>query len=81
MVMLVKRTEEMKKVLGKIGVKDRNTEGQMEVDFAKRMEMAAVNTYFQKSEEHRVTYKSGGKCTQVDYVHRSGAKEECSKAA
>ena len=40
----------------------------MVVEFAKRMEMAVVNTYFKKKEEHRVTYKSGGKCTQVDYI-------------
>ncbi|KAK3570786.1 hypothetical protein QTP86_025427 [Hemibagrus guttatus] len=37
----------------------------MVVDFAKRMDMAMVNTYFQKREEHRVTYKSGGRSTQV----------------
>ncbi|KAI5107981.1 hypothetical protein C0J45_1575 [Silurus meridionalis] len=30
--------------------------------------MAVVNTYFKKKEHHRVTYKSGGRCTQVDYV-------------
>ncbi|KAK3568499.1 hypothetical protein QTP86_008605 [Hemibagrus guttatus] len=46
-------------VMGKIGVKERNLEGQMVVDFAKRMDMGVVNTYFQKREEHRVTYKSG----------------------
>eukprot|EP00064_Thunnus_orientalis_P016389 superscaffoldBa00003239_g16454 len=32
------------------------------------MEKAVMNTYFKKREEHRVTYKSGGRCTQVDYV-------------
>ncbi|KAK3545522.1 hypothetical protein QTP70_007766 [Hemibagrus guttatus] len=47
-------------VMGKFGVKERNLEGQMVVDFAKRMDMAVVNTYFQKRVEHRVTYKSGG---------------------
>ncbi|KAK3524670.1 hypothetical protein QTP86_000540 [Hemibagrus guttatus] len=47
-------------VMGKFGVKERNLEGQMVVDVAKRMDMAVVNTYFQKREEHRVTYKSGG---------------------
>ncbi|KAK3522745.1 hypothetical protein QTP86_032028, partial [Hemibagrus guttatus] len=52
-------------VMGKFGVKERNLEGQMVVDFAKRMDMAVVNTYFQKREEHRVTYKSGGRRTQV----------------
>ncbi|MFY0383419.1 RNA-directed DNA polymerase, partial [Bacillus sp. YIM B13582] len=54
--------------MGRYGFKERNVEGQMVVDFAKRMEMAVVNTYFKKKEDHRVTYKSGGRCTQVDYV-------------
>ncbi|KAK3560854.1 hypothetical protein QTP86_022604 [Hemibagrus guttatus] len=52
-------------VMGKFGVNERNLEGQMVVDFAKRMDMAVVNTYFKKREEHRVTYKSGGGKTQV----------------
>ncbi|KAI5092204.1 hypothetical protein C0J45_17835 [Silurus meridionalis] len=55
-------------VMGRYGFKERNVEGQMVEDFAKRMEMAVVNTYFKKKEDHRVTYKSGGRCTQVDYV-------------
>ena len=54
--------------MGRYGLNKRNVEGQMVVEFAKRMEMAVVNTYFKKKEEHRVTYKSGGKCTQVDYI-------------
>ncbi|XP_051789178.1 uncharacterized protein LOC127529475 [Erpetoichthys calabaricus] len=55
-------------VMGRYGVKERNEEGQGIVDFAKRMDMAVVNMYFKKREEHRVTYKSGGRCTQVDYI-------------
>ncbi|KAK3512251.1 hypothetical protein QTP70_002289 [Hemibagrus guttatus] len=51
-------------VMGKFGVKERNLEGPMVVDFSKRMDMAVVNTYFQKRKEHRVTYKSGGRRTQ-----------------
>ncbi|KAK3525653.1 hypothetical protein QTP70_002564 [Hemibagrus guttatus] len=64
-------------VMGKFGVKERNLEGQMVVDFAKRMDMAVVNTYFQKREKHRVTYKSGGRSTQVDYIlcRRGNLKE------
>ncbi|KAK3510549.1 hypothetical protein QTP70_009883 [Hemibagrus guttatus] len=64
-------------VMGKFGVKERNLEGQMVVDFAKRMNMGVVNTYFQKREEHRVTYKSGGRSTQVDYIlcRRGNLKE------
>ena len=46
----------------------RYAEGQMVVDFTKMMEMATVNTFFQKRQEHRVTYKSGGRSTQVDYI-------------
>ncbi|KAK3517257.1 hypothetical protein QTP70_001616, partial [Hemibagrus guttatus] len=65
------------KVMGKFGVKEKNLERQMVVDFAKRMDMAVVNTYFQKREEHRVTYKSGGMRTQVDYIlcRRGNLKE------
>lgn len=33
------------------------------MDFAKRMEMAAVNTYSKKREEQRGTSKSGGRGT------------------
>ncbi|KAK3540301.1 hypothetical protein QTP70_029602 [Hemibagrus guttatus] len=64
-------------VMGKFGVKERDLEGQMVVDFAKRMDMTVVNTYFQKREEHRVTYKSGGRRTQVDYIlcRRGNLKE------
>ncbi|KAK3541900.1 hypothetical protein QTP86_008111 [Hemibagrus guttatus] len=64
-------------VMGKFGVKERNLERQMVVDFAKRIDMGVVNTYFQKREEHRVTYKSGGRRTQVDYIlcRRGNLKE------
>ncbi|MCJ8744976.1 hypothetical protein PDJAM_G00124910 [Pangasius djambal] len=66
-------------VMGKFGVKERTLEGQMVVDFAKRMDMAVVNIYFQKREEHRVTYKSGGRSTQVDYILcRRGSLKEIS---
>ncbi|KAK3568343.1 hypothetical protein QTP86_004953 [Hemibagrus guttatus] len=57
-------------VMGKFGVKERNLEGQMVVDFAKKMDMAVVNTYFQKREAHRVTYKSGDIDTARFRMHR-----------
>ncbi|XP_065658437.1 craniofacial development protein 2-like [Hydra vulgaris] len=52
------------KVIGRYGVKERNTEGQMVVDFAKRIKMAVFNTYFKKKE-------------QVDYIlcRRKNLKE------
>ncbi|KAK3539566.1 hypothetical protein QTP70_010279 [Hemibagrus guttatus] len=68
-------------VMGKFGVKERNLEGQMVVDFAKRMDMGVVNTYFQKREEHRVTYKSGGRRTQIEMEKKTKwwklKKEDC----
>ncbi|KAK3566088.1 hypothetical protein QTP86_025536 [Hemibagrus guttatus] len=53
-------------VMGKVGVKERKLEGQILVDFAKRMDMA----YFQKRKEHRVTYKSGDLEKVYDRVPR-----------
>ena len=50
-------------LIGRYGDKARNAEGQMVVDFATRMEMVVVNTYFRKREEHIVTYTSGGRST------------------
>ena len=55
-------------VMGKYGVGERNAEGQMIVDCAKQMEMALVNSYFKKREEHKITYKSGGRSTQIDFI-------------
>ena len=54
------------------GARIRNKERLMVVDFGKRMDLAIVNTYFKKKDEHRVTCKSGGKSTQVDYVMCQG---------
>ena len=67
------------KIMGRYGAETRNKEGSMVVNFAKRLDLAIVNTYFKKKDEHRVTYKSGGKSTQVDYVmcRRRNLKEMC----
>ena len=56
-----------------------NKEGSMVVDFGKTMDLAIVNTYFKKKDEHRVTYKSGGKSNQVNYVicRRRNLKKMC----
>ena len=57
----------------------RNKKRSMAVDFAKRMNLAVVNTYFKKKDKHRVTYKSGEKNTQVEYVmcRRRNLKKMC----
>ena len=45
----------------------------------KIVNLAIVNNYFKKKDEHRVTYKSGGKSNQVDYVmcRKRNLKEMC----
>ena len=48
-------------IMGRYGAGTRNKEGSMVVDFGKRMDLAIVNTYFKKKDEHRVTHKIGGK--------------------
>ena len=70
---------EDEEIMGRYGAGTRNKEGSMVVDFGKRMDLVIVNTYFKKKDEHRVTYKSGGKSTQVDYVmcRRRNLKEMC----
>ena len=55
-------------VMGRSGDKEKKLEGHMLLDLAKTTKIAAVITYFQKREEHRVTYKSGGWSVQVDYI-------------
>ena len=47
--------------MGRYGAGTRNREGSMVLDFAKRMNLAIVNTYFKKEDEHKVIYKSGEK--------------------
>ena len=66
-------------IMGRYGAGTRNKEGSMVVDSGNRMDLAIVNTYFKKKDEHRVTYKSEGKSTQVDYVicRRRNLKKMC----
>ena len=51
-----------KEVMGRYGGKERNVEGQMVVDFAKRMEMAESDEYIFKREggTHRWTISYAG---------------------
>ena len=65
-------------IMGRYSAGTKNKKGSMVVYFAKRMNLAIVNTYFKK-DEHRVTYKSGRKNTQVDYVmcRRRDQKKMC----
>ena len=54
--------------MGRHGLGKRNNEGQAVVNFAKRRELAITNTYFKKKPAYRVTYSSGRRSSQVDYI-------------
>ena len=56
----------------------RNEEGWIIANFAKRMDLAVVNTYFKKKDKHRFMYQIDRKSTQVDYVMcRRDLKKMC----
>ncbi|GKC24387.1 retrovirus-related pol polyprotein LINE-1 [Tanacetum coccineum] len=46
----------------------RNEEGRAILDFATAHDLAAVNSYFKKRDRHLITFQSGGRCTQIDYL-------------
>ena len=66
-------------IMGRYGAETRNKERSMVVDFGEKIDLAIANTYFKKKDEHRETYKSGEKSTQVDYMmcRRRNLKEIC----
>ncbi|XP_037801968.1 uncharacterized protein LOC119596713 [Penaeus monodon] len=74
--MLARKTVEMR-VLGNYGYRARNEEGQAIVDFAYHTDMTVINTFYSKRESHKITYTSGGRRTQIDYIlcHRVHLKE------
>ena len=55
-------------VHGGKGYGQRNREGERILECAESLNMALVNTFYEKSKEHLITYKSGGHATQIDYV-------------
>ena len=47
---------------------DRNEEGEDVLRFAEAYNLGIVNTFFQKQEEHLITYKSRNRRTTIDYI-------------
>ena len=56
------------RIHGGYGYDERNAEGERIVDFAVSSDMVLTNTFFTKRREHLVTYKSGGRSSQIDYL-------------
>ncbi|XP_063595366.1 uncharacterized protein LOC134772326 [Penaeus indicus] len=63
-----KRSDGYQRVHGGKGYVQRNTEGERILECAESLNMAVVNTFYQKRDEHLITYKSGQHATQIDYV-------------
>ena len=60
--------EVVERVHGGHDIGERNAEGESIVDFAMSFDMAIVNTFFKKKREHLITYRSGGRSSQIDYL-------------
>ena len=56
------------RIHGGYGYDERNAEGERIIDFAVSSDMALENTFFTKRQEHLVTYKSGGRSSQIAYL-------------
>ena len=54
--------------MGCNGFGERNGDGQTVMDLCKNYELKILNTYFKKSREKLITYKSGGCETQIDLL-------------
>ena len=50
------------------GYGQQNPEGESILSFAQAYNLVVANTYFQKKDEHLITYKSGDRCSTVDYI-------------
>ncbi|GKB13220.1 craniofacial development protein 2, partial [Tanacetum coccineum] len=61
-------TEGYAGVHGGFGYGVRNEEGRAILDFAIAHDLVVVNSYFKKRDHHLVTFQSGGRCTQIDYL-------------
>ncbi|VDL69511.1 unnamed protein product [Nippostrongylus brasiliensis] len=58
----------MERVHGGHGSGTRNDDGERIVDLANAHDLAICNTFFAKRESQKVTYSSGGRRTEIDYM-------------
>ncbi|XP_045456818.1 uncharacterized protein LOC123666835 [Melitaea cinxia] len=62
------KTTTYQKIHGNFGYGKINQEGESILQMALSHDLAIVNIFFTKPAENLITYKSGGVCTQVDYI-------------
>ncbi|XP_041986269.1 uncharacterized protein LOC121738350 [Aricia agestis] len=63
-----KSSKAYNRIHGGHGYGDENKEGKYILEFCSRHNLNLINTYFQKKSEHLITYKSGGKSSQIDFI-------------
>ncbi|CAK1587231.1 unnamed protein product [Parnassius mnemosyne] len=61
------KAPENSNIHGNFGYGISNSQGQDIIDLATQFDLPIVNTYFQKKDEHLITYKSGGSTSQIDF--------------
>ncbi|KAH1204248.1 3-isopropylmalate dehydratase large subunit, chloroplastic [Glycine max] len=54
-------------VHGGFGLGEMNGEGKSILEFSEALDLSIANTWFKKREDHLITYKSGGTCSQIDF--------------
>ena len=64
-------------VHGGKGYGQRNREGEKTLESTESLDLALPNTFFNKKEEHLITYKSGRNSSQIDFImtRRADLKE------
>ena len=58
----------IERVHGGWGVGEKNEEGERVIDFAMAFDLALVNTFFEKRVSQLITYRSGGRESQIDLL-------------
>jgi hypothetical protein len=51
-----------------LGVGNNNEEGDRITDFVLATDMAILNTFFKREQNQLITYKSGDRCSQIDFI-------------
>ena len=55
-------------VHGGHGFGSRNEEGNRLLEIVQGLDLAIMNTHFKKPEEHKITYQSGTRSSQIDFI-------------
>ncbi|XP_065319466.1 uncharacterized protein LOC135927414 [Gordionus sp. m RMFG-2023] len=63
-----KARDSYKRHHGGFGYGERNDEGEHVLKFVQAFDLALTNTHYRKKDSHLITYESGARKTQIDYM-------------